>query len=380
MLGRPTGEVEMNCGIPKQMLLVPLLCVAGVATANGDDVEAIRSAFNFMHLAKVEVRMTITRTSQVRAEPSVIVSKVVCLRDGERWGCSERRASQSPNQFLVDNFYFRGDECVVFNWVSDAEGRRVPGEYLFSTFYSPSVAGSRFAIDSGWPDGNSNLICFGVMDAQFICSQEGLLGDATVENDADGLAVARGRSRFGNLTLWCDPAQRHLPVRMEMTQTPEHYYLGRRIAEIEMLGGNVIPAGKIHGIELTVETRFSQLESPEPRPYISGWTIVREDQCDGGVIVTHRTEAEVTSIELGVSPRGEDFLLGLDVPRWERVGVHEAEYLNYVWDGEWVVPNDETLVTARFEKTGVHWSLVVLATLGLVALTAGVWLFRKKSV
>lgn len=347
------------------------------STGSGDDLSHVRSAFEFMHSAKVSMRIAKRRTSRLQSEPVLLQYEVECLREGDRWGSQTiQPMRKTPTKFRRTNFIFRAKDAVQFNSVCDGEHSRLPDEYLSATMHSQKVSGSRKSFDRFRPTGTFDAFGYGIVDGQPICSSKGLLADAKVGGVEDGQIVIQGDSRFGKIKMWCDPGKRYLPRRVTFVQHPEHYSRGRRIADIVMNAGNVWPAGKINSIQWEINTELSALKSALDRPYIKQWTIVKKTHCEEGVVVTTSITGKVTEITLNQAWKDDDFLFGLDVTPWTPVHVRDASHLSYVWDGEWAVPAVEGLAPSDVEANGVAFWYVVGAGVVLLVALGGLWAFK----
>jgi hypothetical protein len=322
-----------------------------------------------MRSAKATMRVQETWSSRLQTQASVFPYDVICLRDGDRWGYQEREPSrQQPEKFFQVNFYWRDDEGVQFNSISDKNSKQVSNAILAAGMLSPAVSGTREVFDRFWPTANLDALCFGLLDGQPLCSPDGLLANGKIIGSADGLVIVEGNSRYGKLTLSCDPNRNFLPQRVEFIQNPDHYRHGQRIGDRVMNAGNVWPAGRVKELRRVIDMHFGQLEPNPSRPYISGWKMIETTDCEAGVVVTRAIQAEVTSIELGQAGEANDFLFGLKIPQWQPVQVEGAGHLSYVWDGNWAVPDAAGLAPSTLaSRRTLRWTVGIVIVVSLLA-------------
>ncbi len=375
------GANQMNHSRLRNLFL---FCVAGISLfASGRNALSqsespdLDSAFNVFDSVRVNLHTEELWKSPLTAEPETFVTDAKVIHQGKTWGTEIVRPVHGRLGFDSHlNIVYRNRSAITVNSFTDNAVPVLSGSGFSAILLSEKISGQSKRFDEMWPtDGNVELPCFGILFGKSVYSPKGYLPNPTIQVISGNRLLIKSDSEFGNIEIDADSTTR-LPLKIILSQNPEHFHHGKRIRDWDTTGSSTWPAGKVSSVRTAITMTIATQTPPSAITTYKGWRTERDITFESKAVYREEADTTVSFFDVGGTIRPNDYWFDLKIPDMCRIQVDGASHLSYVWDGDWASPKADILAHAnRYSPSHHLWLILALNVVGLSIF--GSWWYRK---
>ncbi|TWT69913.1 hypothetical protein [Crateriforma conspicua] len=274
-----------------------------------------------------------------------------------------------------------GGQCLTFSTItSDVQGQSIHfDEFHSATLRAPGISNNGETVNTDRVLMLlRNVPIFGIVNSvrieQWLDASNKLEAESD-NSDPRSQLLTKRTDDYGQLKVqWSRPGD-VFPVSVELTQArSDRLSADKRLSDLDMRGGGGWPKGyakRVHTEMTVVDWDDTEMDR---RP--THWRATRHYVCQGDVNVTETWDLQ--QITFAPSPSAIDRAPVTPYKIGSRVNVRDASHLNYIFDGQWAVP-EVRFVSQVTGAPGISRTTLTVLGLAVLAVAAiGFLTFRKR--